>query len=186
MIANYIFRVCTWHILHGMHWALNDEEIDALLKATENLMPMALKHKRRRPYTIDFICTIWDQLNLQSPLDSAVYSCLTTAFYCTARLGKFTVPTLTSFNPDLHIKHSDMRVKHDRNNFEMKVFHLPQTKTSSTEGEDISFAKQNGLSDPESTFLHHLEVNDPPPGIALFAYHHKNGHRSLTKQKFIS
>lgn len=68
----------------------------------------------------------------------------------------------------------------------MRVFHLPRTKTSSTEGEDVSFAKQNGPSDPENAFLHHLEINNPPPGTALFTYHHKNGHHSLMKQKFIS
>lgn len=107
-IANYVFGVRAWHILHGMCWALNDEEIDALLKATENLTPSSSKRKKRRPYTIEFICAIRDRLNLQSPLDSAVYSCLTTTFYRTARLGEFTVPTLSSFNPNLHIKPSDV------------------------------------------------------------------------------
>lgn len=184
-IANYVFGVRAWHILHGMRWALNDEETDTLLKAAENLAPPSSKRKKRRPFTVEFICTLCGQLNVDSPLDSSVYSCLTTAFYCTARVGEFTVPTLTSFNPNLHVKPSDMSVKHDCNQLEMRVFHLPRTKTS-TEGEDVSFTRQNGISDPEVAFLHHLEVNNPPVGGALFAYRHKNSHRPLTKSKFIN
>ncbi|KAG1849112.1 hypothetical protein C8R48DRAFT_778698 [Suillus tomentosus] len=67
----------------------------------------------------------------------------------------------------------------------MRVFHLPQTKTS-IEGEDISFAKQSGLSDPEDALLHHLKINDPPLNNALFVYRHGNSHRPLTKPRFIS
>ncbi|KAG1743377.1 hypothetical protein EDB19DRAFT_1633214, partial [Suillus lakei] len=162
-IANYIFGVRAWHILHGMRWALNDEETDALLKAAENLALPSSKRKKRRPFTVDFICTLHGQLDINSPLDSSVYSCLMTAFYCTARASEFTIPTLMSFNPNLHVKPSDTSIKHDRNQLEMRVFHLPQTKTSA-EGEDILFARQNGISDPEVAFLHHLAVNNPPAG----------------------
>ncbi|KAG1826697.1 cytochrome P450 [Suillus variegatus] len=150
-----------------LRWILNDEEIDALLKATENLTPPSSKCKKRRPYTIEFICTLQSHLNPECPLDVAVFSCLTSAFYCTARVGEFTIPTLTSFNPNRHVKPSD-------------------TKTSITDGEDVLFAKQNGPSDPERAFLQHIAINNPPPGAALFAYRYKNGHRPLTKQKFIT
>ena len=184
-IANYIFGVRAWHILHGMHWSLNDEEVEALLKAAENLTPLSSKRKKRRPYTVKFICTLHSHLDLNSPLDAAVYSCLTAAFYCTARVGEFTVPSLSSFNPDIHIKPRDTHTERDRNNLEMRVFHLPQTKTARN-GEDVSFAKQDGPSDPEAAFLHHLQTNNPPLSGALFAYRHKNSHRPLTKQKFLT
>ena len=184
-IANYVFGVRAWHILHGLRWSLNDEEIDTLLKAAEKLTPHFSKRKKRRPYTVEFICTLHDHLDPDSPLDAAVYSCLTTAFYCTARVGEFTVPTLLSFDPNIHVKPTDVCIERDRNNLEMRVFHLPQTKTAQG-GEDVSFAKQNGPSDPEAAFLHHLRVNNPPPNGALFAYRHKSSHRPLTKQKFIT
>jgi hypothetical protein len=79
----------------------------------------------------------------------------------------------------------DTCIERDRNNLEMRVFHLPRTKTSRN-GEDVSFAKQAGLSDPEAAFLHHLQINKPPPNGALFAYRHKNSYRPLTKQKFLT
>ena len=43
------------------------------------------------------------QLNLEAPLDAAVFACLTTCFYASARLGEFMVRTLTGFNPNAHI-----------------------------------------------------------------------------------
>ncbi|KAG2061227.1 hypothetical protein BDR06DRAFT_924808 [Suillus hirtellus] len=185
-IANYVFGVRAWHILHGQRWILNDEEIDALLKASKNLTPPSSKCKKRRPYTIEFICTLQSHLDPECPLDVAIFNCLTTAFFCTARVREFTVPSLTSFNPNRHVKPSNVRIEHNRNNLSMRVFHLPQTKTSITDGEDVSFAKQDGPSDPERAFLQHIAINNPPPGAALFAYCYKNGHRPLTKQKFIT
>lgn len=183
-IANYVFGVRAWHILHGLDWSLNDVQIEALLKASEVLAPHMSKRKKRRPYTVEFICSLHDKLDLDTPLDAAVYSCLTTAFYCTARVGEVTVPTLSSFEPSIHVKPSDMRIERDRSNLEMRVFHIPRTKIS-REGEDISFARQNGPSDPEQALIQHLRINEPPPGGALFAYRFKKGYRPLTKQKFI-
>jgi len=183
-ITNYVFGVRAWHILHGLEWALNDVQIETLLKAAENVAPQSAKRKKRRPYTIEFMCALREQLNLNSPLDASVFSCLTTTFYCTARVGEFTVPTLSSFDPDTHVKLSNMSIERDRNNLEMRVFRIPRTKTT-REGEDVSFARQNGPTDPHHAFLEHLQINDPPPGGALFAYRYKKGHRPLTKQKFI-
>jgi len=101
-----------------------------------------------------------------------------------AWVGEFTVPTLSSFDPDTHVKLSNMSIERDCNNLEMRVFQIPCTKTT-REGEDVSFARQNGPTDPHHAFLEHLQINDPPPGGALFAYWYKKGHHPLTKQKFI-
>ena len=40
--------------------------------------------------------------------------------------------------------------------------------------------------DPDTALAHHLEVNNPPREGHLFAYHHKNGHRPLTKSRFLA
>ncbi|OJA07935.1 hypothetical protein AZE42_03692, partial [Rhizopogon vesiculosus] len=66
-----------------------------------------------------------------------------------AKMGELTVPTLSSFNPNIHIKPAYTCVEYDCNNLEMRVFHLPWTKTL-REGEDTSFAKQNRPSNPEA------------------------------------
>jgi hypothetical protein len=61
-IANYVYGVRAWHILHGVKWSLDDVQIDNLLKAAENMTPSNLKRKKRRPYTIDFICSLRQQI----------------------------------------------------------------------------------------------------------------------------
>ncbi|KIJ05866.1 hypothetical protein PAXINDRAFT_92842, partial [Paxillus involutus ATCC 200175] len=39
-ISNYINGVRAWHTVHGLDWALNDTETDALLKAATSLAPL--------------------------------------------------------------------------------------------------------------------------------------------------
>ncbi|KAF9233082.1 hypothetical protein BU15DRAFT_80486 [Melanogaster broomeanus] len=52
-ISNYLRGVPAWHILHGVKWSLNDNEIEALLKAAIALTPPSSKHKPCKPYTIE-------------------------------------------------------------------------------------------------------------------------------------
>ncbi|KAG2746293.1 hypothetical protein P692DRAFT_20739577, partial [Suillus brevipes Sb2] len=186
MVSNYINGVRAWHIVHGAEWSLNNAEIDAMLKAAISLTPVNAKRSKREPYTTDLIIAIREKLNLDNPLDPSVFACLTTTFYATARVGEFTVPRLNTFDLNLHVSLSCVKDMRDRQNLATKNFHLPQTK-SAPEGEDVHWAKQAGLSDPEEAFLNHLRINEPPNNFTLFAYRHKdNTHRPLTKSKFLS
>ena len=67
----------------------------------------------------------------------------------------------------------------------MLAFYILQTKLSPL-GKEVSWARQHGLSDPEATHAHHLQVNAPPANGPLFAYHAGNGHRLLTKSKMLA
>jgi len=136
------------------------------------------------PYTPDFILAIWGQLQLDKPWDAAVYSCLTTAFYAAVHLGEFTLPNLKAFNKETHIKPSDIRIEHDRNGLHSTVFHIPRTKTS-IHGEDVSWSKQAGDTDPEAALAHHLALNKPPADGHLFSYLKDSRFCPLTKSTFI-
>ena len=113
-----------------------------------------------------------------------VYACLTTIFYACAQVGEFTVPTLTAFKADSHVKPSDVTSECDRNGLESTAFQLPQTKTS-IHGESMSWSKQNSDTDLEKALTHHLLVNQPPQNGPLFTYQYKNTHHPLTKSTFI-
>ncbi|KAF8837036.1 hypothetical protein BDN67DRAFT_983525 [Paxillus ammoniavirescens] len=95
-ILNYLHRVRAWHIIHGQKWALVDEEINALLKAATSLAPPSSKRPAREPYTINIIILIRAQLNLESPLHAAIFTCLTTMFFATARITTHAMPTSPS------------------------------------------------------------------------------------------
>ncbi|TEB25330.1 hypothetical protein FA13DRAFT_1765837 [Coprinellus micaceus] len=180
-IRNYVFGVRVWHILH--------EEIESLLKAAKRLAPPSSKRKKRQPFTVDYITTLRCGLNLENdPLHAAVFACLTTTFYTAGRLGEFTVKALkgaNSFSPEVHVKPTDVRVETDERGLKSTVFFIPRTKVAQS-GEEISWSKQDGLTDPNAALQHHMTTNRPPPDGPLFAYQvNKKQMKPLTKAKFI-
>ncbi|KAJ7872661.1 hypothetical protein B0H14DRAFT_3438796 [Mycena olivaceomarginata] len=108
-LENYLSGVRAWHILHGVSWAPNKAECEALLRAAATLQPKSSHKKKRQPYTLDIILSILSHLDPDVPFDAAVGSCLTTCFYSCGRVGEFTVKTLQSFDPSSHAKPSDVR-----------------------------------------------------------------------------
>jgi hypothetical protein len=54
-----------------------------------------------------------------------------------------------------------MRKQQDRNGLEVTTFHLPYTK-SSVDGENVFYARQDGITDPEEAWLKHNATNQPP------------------------
>ena len=184
-ISNYLYGVRAWHILHGVPWRIERMEMDTMLKAAEKMTPPSSRRKKRRPYTIDFILAIRQCLDLQKPLDASVFACLSTCFFATGRVGEFTVPKLDRFNPEAHVSKAGVSYDQSRDGQRVTVLHIPRTKMV-PQGEDVCWAKQDGLVDPDAALAHHLEVNAPPDDAHLFAYRHKSGHRPLTKSKFIS
>ncbi|KIJ06991.1 hypothetical protein PAXINDRAFT_91135, partial [Paxillus involutus ATCC 200175] len=183
MVANYLQGIRTWHVMHHLIWSHNDTEIKALLKAAVTLAPTSSKRKLHEPYTINVLSLMRDNLDLTDPVEAAVFACLTTTFWCTARVGEFTVPRLDAFDPLLHVKPSNVTHEKDRQGLMVTNFHLPRMKLALL-GEDVSWAQQHGPSDPQAAFQNHIVVNSPPVDNPLFAYRHKGGHRPLTKSKF--
>ncbi|KAF8832941.1 hypothetical protein BDN67DRAFT_1018173, partial [Paxillus ammoniavirescens] len=149
--------------------------IEVLLKAAVTLAPTSSKRKPREPYTVDILGLMRDNLNLADPADAAVFACLTTMFWCTAQVGKFTVPRLDAFDPSLHVKPSNVTHEKDRQGVMVTNFRLPRTK-SALLGEDVSWAQQHGPSDPQAALQNHFNVNNPPTDGHLFTYKHKGGH----------
>ena len=83
-IAGYLSGVRAWHILHGQPWMLEDREMETMLRAAAKLTPDTSKRNKRRPYTPAFMSAVRSQLDLDNPLDAAVFACLTTCFYASA------------------------------------------------------------------------------------------------------
>ena len=183
-VTNYLSAVHAWHTIHGLPWSFNSDEIDALVKAAKILAPPSSKRPPREPFTIDTIIKLRAHLSLSQPLEAAVFACLTTTFFATARTGEFTVSKLTAFDPTVHITRKNISIQRDRQGFEVTNFHLPRTKAAPQE-EDVNWAKQDGPADPHQALLNHFNVNGTPNDLHLFAYKDKNGYRPLTRAKFL-
>lgn len=183
-LENHFYAVRAWHLLHGLPWLANHDQCTLALSGGKRLEPDTSKRAKRAPFTIDILIAIRSTLDLTTPLHAAVYACLTTSFYTIARIGEFTVPSLRAFDPQCHVKVSDLRYDVDRHGFRVAVFHLPRTKTSRV-GEDVYWAAQSGLSDPQAALSNHLAINHPPISAPLFSWQHHTGIRPLTRGEFV-
>jgi hypothetical protein len=185
MLGNYVAALKAWHLLHGRTWITQPDELKAMLDGAAALAPSSSKRPKRVPFTPEFIIKIHNQLDLNSPLDAAVFVCLTTTFYCIARLGEFTVPTIKGkFNPSRYITRSSISETFDRNNLPVTKFYIPCTKTAPA-GEETYWAAQAGLSDPKAALENHLRVNPASPEAHLFAWNHPTGGlRPLSRAEF--
>ncbi|KAF9524074.1 hypothetical protein CPB83DRAFT_861844, partial [Crepidotus variabilis] len=184
-LRNMVHGIHVWHTLHGQPWSVVRSELDAVLGGGGKLAPISSKKAPRPPVTVEIIKAVYQKLNLNTPLDAAVYACLTTIFWSTSRVGEFTLPSLKSFDSQLHIKRSNIRQGFDRNNLQVTIFHLPHTKCSPT-GEDVYWASQSGVADPNAALNNHLLLNNPSNEEFLFSYSSNSGCHPLTRNCFLT
>jgi len=186
-IRNYVYGVRAWHIIHGAQWKVDDNEVEALLKAGSKMTPTESRRKEKEPWTVKYLTEICIALKPDDPKDAAILACLTTAFWGTARLGEVTVPKLKGFKTSIHVKVSN--VEHgvrDRNDLEQTVIFIPWTKAAKEKGEKIFWAKQEGIIDPQAALANHLKVNEPSQDNHLFAFKHKEEMRPMTRSIFLT
>ena len=186
-VTNYVAGIRAWHIVHGVPWTVGGPELDTIIKGAKNMAPKSSTRKKRAAITVEYLEKVHQQLSDTEPLDVAAFACLTSAFWATARLGELTVKNLSAFNPKLHVKRSDVSTETDvRNGLTMTTIHIPQTKSNRKEGENLYWAQQDGISDPEKALKNHFDTNKPAAGFHLFGYPNKEGKMiPLTKTTFL-
>ena len=185
-ITNYVAAVRAWHVVHGVAWEAGGLELETIIKGAKQMAPLTSTRQKREPVTVEFIEKVHQHLSDTDPRDVAIFACLTSAFWSTARLGELTVKNLSAFNPEAHVKRSDVGESVDRKGLKTTTIHVPKTKANGIEGESLYWARQEGASDPESALLKHFEVNNPAAESHLFSYIDKKGAVvPLTKPTFI-
>jgi hypothetical protein len=185
-ITNYVAAVRAWHLIHGVAWNIGGPEMETVMKGAKAMAPQSSAKEKREPMTVSYIEKLYPQFSDNDPLDVAVFACLTSAFWATARLGELTVRTLKTFDPHTDVKRSDLGEKKDRNGLEVTTIHVPRTKASPIQGEDLYWAKQTGGSDPKSALEKHLALNNPPQDFHLFGFKRNGKMVPLTKRIFQS
>ena len=144
--------------VHGCPWLINADTLKATIEGASCLAPPSSKCPQHAPFTPDIISIFKSQLNLNDPLNAAVFTCITTCFLCVARLGEFTVPSINAFDPTKHITRTGVSQIKDRNGLTVYKFNLPWTKTSRTsgQGESVQCAKQDGPTNPVAALKNHF------------------------------
>ena len=181
-IRNYVYGIRAWHIIHGAEWGVIENEMEALLKAGIKMSPKEARKREKEPWTVEYLTKVCETLTADDPKDAAIHACLTTAFWGTARLGEVTVPKLDGFDPSVHVKLSNVQHNvRDQNDLEETVIFIPWTKVAREKGENIFWAKQEGVVDPKNALENHIRVNNPPSEGHLFAFKHKDSMRPMTR-----
>lgn len=184
-LANFTAGLRAWHLLHGLPWQINAEELRAILEGASRLAPPSSKRPLQEPFCVDTLELIHSLLDPDSNKDAAIFACLTVVFYCVARLGEFTVQSIKQFHPTKHITRSHITHHHDLNGLPVTRFHIPWTKTSPT-GEDTQCAPLGGVTDPIGALKRHLRINPAGPESHLFAWKHPtSGIRPLSRSEVI-
>ena len=93
-LANYVFAVRAWHVLHGLTWSMDDTQVKAALTGAAILAPPTSKCPKRVPITVGLMECIFGRLNLTDPLDAAVAGCFSMILYSVACTGELTLTTL--------------------------------------------------------------------------------------------
>ncbi|VDB83401.1 unnamed protein product [Peniophora sp. CBMAI 1063] len=184
-VDNHLAGIQAWHLIHRQPWKIDQNRLSHLTKAVDRLGPS--KRAPRPPFTVELMTKILSQLDMASHFDVAVKACLLVTFWCTARLGEFTLKKLDDFDkPHKHVRRSHFELRQASGRTTL-VFKLPWTKTKS-DGEDVYCAPhpEYGVCDPLEAVQVHLALNNPAPDAFLFEYPHpdrkqRNSRRGLTK-----
>ena len=103
MLSNYVCGICTWHILHGIQWDMDNLQLKAALMGTANAAPATSRQPKHSPITVQLLTQLLEHLDPNNPLDAAIHSAITTIFYTATHSGELTIPSLTTFTNTLHI-----------------------------------------------------------------------------------
>lgn len=181
-IANYAAGIRAWHIVHGHQWTINEAEYKATLEGATRLAPISSKRPCRAPFTTNILSFLHNVLAKDDPCDAAILACITVSFFCLARLGEFTVPSIKTFDPKRHITRADYKLSHNHEGLPVMVFRIPSTKCS-PKGETIQCAPQPDPNlDPRRALENHLQLNPAPESAHLFSWRHPTaGLRPLSR-----
>ncbi|KAF9224605.1 hypothetical protein BS17DRAFT_795523 [Gyrodon lividus] len=162
-VVNYAATVKAWHLLHGLEWVVKDAEYKALLEGTTRLAPTSSKRPGQSPFTVNILERFRLAMNLDNPQDTAIFACITCSFFCIARLGEFTVPAISKFDPSKHIMRAGVVLMHNHEGLPVMKFSLPFTKASK-DGEETHCAPHNSDSgiDPKRALNEHFHINSHP------------------------
>lgn len=187
-IENYTYGLRAWHIIHRIPWEINHAELQALFASAAKNQPPKSEKAQKPPCTVEDLAAIRDHLDLRNPFDAAVFACLTTTFWSVARLGEFTIPKLTAFNPTRHVKRSDLSMNvTDRHGNKVTTFAIPWTKAAKSQGEELNWAAQPRTGvDPDDAMKTHLRLNQFDHEFHLFHHHHRGNSRPMSKSIFLT
>ena len=126
-------------------------------------------------------------IDLSDPLDTAIFTIATIAFYSQLQLGEICGDheAYTIFNHKALPTFANLKPPHTPAGSCM--MHIPWTKVKCTKGDDVLICQQRDITDPVAALDHHLQINNiMEPDIAIVSYlTPDNNWKLLTTSKFM-
>ncbi|KAF8125871.1 hypothetical protein EV363DRAFT_1402169 [Boletus edulis] len=167
-LNNWLAGLHFWHTVNGVSWHSSDM-LRSVRQGVGKLVPGSSHCAKRPPVTIEALTLLYDNLDLNMPMDAAVAAAAFTAFWSCCRLGELLPRSTSNLPPSKYDTRSILPfvVKHLPDGTTFLSFHIPWTKTTQEKGADIS-------------------VTARPHYASLFAYQSDSSWSPLTKSTFIT
>ncbi|KIK74878.1 hypothetical protein PAXRUDRAFT_835863 [Paxillus rubicundulus Ve08.2h10] len=188
-LNNWLAGLHFWHMVNGATWQGADM-LRAVRHSFAKMVPSSSRWTKRPPITIEALCILYNNLNLQSPYDVAVGAVTLTAFWSCCRLGELTVRDHNFFDALKHVSRSVLPLSinslTDESRTQYTSFHIPWSKTTKELGADISVTARSHRTDPLKALSLHTTVNSGIPTYTpLFSYKTSSGWEPLTRTSFM-
>ena len=185
-ISSKISAVHAWHIQHNDAWH-GHTLLQYVLKGAANAMTGKAIQTRRQPITVNMLHKLFDELDLTTHLDAAIYAVATIRFYAQLCMGEICAgkEAYTVFNRATSPSRKHLQPPHTPAG--SRMLQLPWTKVKRTAGKEVAICQQQGNTDPINALDRHMRINDiVNPEMALASYISTAGTRKLlTLSKFI-
>jgi hypothetical protein len=179
---NLMAGLRAWHIAWNADWK-GGKRLQYVLNGVEKLRPNSSRRSLRLPVTRDMVRALHRNLDLQAPLDVAIFAAACTLFWGQCRAGELLPISTTTAGLAGKPRRLDFRPPWNIDaSYEII---LPSTKTHFTSGEKVLLLHQKGSTDPIHALKYHFHVNCLKAADPLFAYVTSCGSRTLTKTVFL-
>jgi hypothetical protein len=187
-MANALSALHHWHDLNGQQWHGSDPFVHKIRRAAVTCLPPSSSLSMRTPVIPQHLIALRENLDFTNTFDSAVFAVATCAFWGVCRLGEITVPSISAFDPAIHVTRScDLSFSpRGSSNPQSAKFRLPWTKTERSSGAIVSLTAIPGPSCPIVALQHHLLSNsDLPSSAPFFAFKTSTGFLPMVKKSFL-
>ena len=170
------------HVSDGLHEEFTKQLTPCLELVLKGIKKESTPKRSRLPITLDIMGKI-KQVLLQSPKDPdniMMWAACCTAFFGFLRCSEFTIPSLTSFDPEVHLAQADIAID-DKLSPTVVQITIKQSKTDPfRKGVQLYLGKTDATLCPVKAMLAYLPIRDAIPGPCFKLA----SNQGLTRQEF--